>query len=99
MLDFKEGGKMKQGDTWKDLKAYIHFRIEHISLERQKIPFTIEESKRSQVYNKLTAKMNELKKLKTVVNGNIKENSKYEYNKVKHLNKMKIAHLKGDLPL
>jgi hypothetical protein len=84
---------VKLGDDWKDVLAYLVFRKQHLLLERQKIPFVIKEQYRNQVYKTLTAKVKEIDKTATVIRGDIKNASKYEYSKVQHLNKMKIDHL------
>jgi len=88
---------VKKGDTWKDLLTYIEFRLEHLELERQKIPFikSTPKDRREWAMRKLKAKKQELVKMRNVINADIKEHSKYEYSKVQYLKKQKIEHQKG----
>lgn len=78
-----------------DIIEYIEFRIQHLKLEEEKIPFTTEESKVEQIMKGLKAKRQELYRLKKVLNENIKEHVKYERRKVQHLKKMKIDMLRS----
>ena len=80
---------VKKGDTIEDVQKYVIFRINHLTLERQKAhlvnpKLAIEKAKKT-----LSAKIQELEKLKQVLNGDIKEHSKFEWRKVEHLKKMK----------
>ena len=80
----------------KDLMNYLRLRREHLLLQRQKVKFTVEESKREQASKKLSAKIQELSLLISITNNHeIKDKSKFEFGKVEHLKKVKIAKLKG----
>ena len=87
---------MKEGDTIKDVIAYLGCRIDHLVLERNKVPFTLPKKDMQKAMDKLSAKIEELCHVKSVMLGNIKESSKHEWRKVQHLEKMKVAHLKGE---
>ena len=80
---------IKEGDTIKDVITYVGCRIDHLKLEREKIPFTVQKQSIQKALTKLTGKIDELNHTKSVLHGNIKEASKYEYRKVQHLKKMK----------
>ena len=75
---------------YKDIMEYIKFRIQHLKLEEEKIPFTVEKSKVEQIIKGLKAKQQELHKIKKVLDENVKEHAEYERRKVQHLKKMKI---------
>jgi hypothetical protein len=85
---------VKKGDSFKDIELYIRFRINHLDLERQKVRFVIEEDKREQVHRKFDAKIEELRKTLSVLNGDIKEAAKFEYSKCRYLNEKKVENLK-----
>lgn len=76
---------------------YLKHRWEHINLERQKVPFTIEEEKRERAIRKLSTRMSEIKRIKRAID-DLDRHIEYEKGKVEHLKKMKIAHLKGEFP-
>jgi hypothetical protein len=80
---------VKEGDTIKDVITYVGCRIDHLQLEREKIPYTVPKQKIQKAINKLTAKIDELHHVRRILHENIKEHSKYEYRKVQHLKKMK----------
>ena len=85
---------VKKGDTIDDVIKYIIFRIKHLRLEREKVPFTIEKLKRGKASEKLSTRILELEHMKKVLHEDIKEHGKYEWRKVQHLEKMKIFALK-----
>ncbi len=80
---------VKKGDTWKDLKTYISFRMDHLKLEMNEVVHNTKAEHKEKALRKLKAKVEELNKLKSVVNGDIKSHSKYEWRKVQHLKKKK----------
>ncbi|GAI11850.1 unnamed protein product [marine sediment metagenome] len=86
---------VKKGDTIYDVQKYVEFRMHHLKLEGEKVPFVVEKSKIEQAKQKLKAKCQELRRLKKVLNGDIKEHSKSEWREVRHLEKMKIDALKN----
>jgi len=86
---------VKKGDTIYDVQKYVEFRMQHLKLEGEKVPFVVEKSKIERAKRKLKAKCQELHRLKKVLNEDIKEHAKFEWRKVKHLEKMKIDALKN----
>ena len=80
---------VKKGDTIYDVQKYIEFRIQHLRLEREKIPYYVEKSKIQKAIDKLGAKISELERVKKVLYEDIKEYAKYEWHKWQHLKKMK----------
>ena len=81
---------VKKGDTIEDVIKYTEFRIQHLRLEKEKQPYLVQDKRKIQkAINTLKAKIAELEKLKQVLNGDIKDNSKFEWNKWQHLKKMK----------
>lgn len=85
---------VKEGDSFKDIFAYLKFRIEHLRLEQQKVKFVIKDELRESVYKKFEAKINELEKTLQILNGNIKAASKFEYSKVQYLKNKKVEMIK-----
>jgi len=85
---------VKIGDDWKDVIVYLKCRREHLKLEMQKVPFTMPEKDRDRAIKKLAAKIEEINHTLNVVSGDIKEHAKFEYSKVKYLQKLKMEHLK-----
>lgn len=86
---------MKSGDTFKDMDIYLACRIEHLTLEKQKVPFTQRDKTLIHpIVKKLEAKITELKHTRDVLNGDIKSHSKYEWSKKEYLKGQKIEHLK-----
>lgn len=56
---------VKLGDEWKDLKNYIIFRHKHLLIERQAIPYTIQDKKkRYNVFRVLKGRLDEFNHLK-----------------------------------
>ena len=84
---------VRKGDTLDDVIKYVDFRINHLKLEREKVPFTVNVKHRGKAIHKLSSRILELRRLKRVLNEDIKEYSKYEWNKWKHLEKMKVDSL------
>jgi hypothetical protein len=80
---------VKKGDTIYDVQKYVKFRIQHLRLEREKIPYYVEKSKIQKSIDKLSSKISELEKIKKVLNEDIKTHAKYEWDKWQHLKKMK----------
>lgn len=81
----------------KDIIAYLHFRIEHLELEAQKVRFVVKPQLRNRVYRKLKAKIEELRRVLEVIKSSVKKASKYEYDKVKYLNVKKVEMLRGNI--
>lgn len=80
---------VKKGDTIEDVIKYVEFRIQHLKLEREKVPFVVPKDKIQQAIHTLRSKIIELERVKKVLHENIKDHSKYEWNKWHHLKKMK----------
>lgn len=78
-----------------DLLDYLKYRVRHLRLEMEKIPFTIEPNLREGVFKKLSAKIYELNKLKHFILGkNFSKVINYEKEKGDYLDKIKIEYLK-----
>jgi len=78
---------VKKGDSLEDVIKYVEFRVEHLKLERKIQPDIIENKiKIQKAIDKLGAKIEELQRMKKVLNGNIKEYSKKEWRNVFKLN-------------
>jgi hypothetical protein len=88
---------VKKGDEFKDMELYLRFRIEHLRLERQKVRFTLKESQIHMAHKKLDAKIEELHHTLKILKGDIKEASKFEWNKTKYLKEQKIEHIKKEV--
>lgn len=73
---------VKKGDTWKDLIVYIKFRKEHLSDALERIPLNVAPRQRERSMQKIRGRMEELERLNMIVNGNIREYSKREWNDV-----------------
>ena len=81
---------VKKGDTIEDVIKYVEFRIQHLKLEREKQPYLVEDKRKIQkAMDTLRSKIAELGKLKQVLKEDIKQHSKFEWNKWQHLKKMK----------
>ena len=80
---------VKKGDTIEDVIKYVEFRIQHLKLEREKVPFIVPTSSVVCEILHMRSKIIELERVKKVLHENIKDHSKYEWNKWHHLKKMK----------
>lgn len=80
---------VKKGDTIDDVIKYVEFRVQHLRLEREKIPYYVEQKKIQKAIDKLTSKISELEHTKKILHEDIKNHAKYEWNKWQHLKKMK----------
>lgn len=80
---------VKKGDTIDDVIKYVEFRIQHLRLEREKVPYYVDKNKIQKSVDKLSSKISELEHTKKILHEDIKECSKYEWNKWQHLKKMK----------
>lgn len=79
----------------KDLRAYLHFRMLHLELERQKTNYLkIPGDEKKLILKQLTGRIRELEKLKANIH-KIKNDSKYECSKWKYLYKLKAEFLKA----
>ena len=85
---------VKKGDEFKDMRVYLVYRIKHLYLELQKVPFVIEEQNRESAIKTLKSRIKELELTRNVLDGNIKEKAKYEFEKVKHLKALKDIKVK-----
>ncbi|GAH53732.1 unnamed protein product, partial [marine sediment metagenome] len=47
---------VKKGDTIYDVQKYVEFRMQHLKLEGEKVPFVVERPKIEQAKRKLKAK-------------------------------------------
>lgn len=81
--------------TKEDIMEYLKWRVIHLNLERQKVPYTHKPKLRHIVMTKLKCKMDELNKLKDFLNRDFKGITEFEKNKVDYLNKKKIEILKS----
>jgi predicted transcriptional regulator len=81
----------------KDLQSYLNYRLQHLVLERDKLPYTLKDKKKiEKAYKLLSGRIFELANLKQIVqSNNIKEQSKFECSKVQYLKKIKVEHQKG----
>lgn len=71
---------MKIGDSIKDVRLYLIFRIRRLILQRKDIPKLVEPELRATKIDKINNKIQELKKTLEVIEGDIKKASKKEYN-------------------
>lgn len=79
----------------KDIMAYVDFRIKHLILEREKVPYLKIQDKRKEItIKKLDGRIAELELIKKDIN-KLKDMSKYYYSKVIHLKKMKVYNQKN----
>ena len=79
----------KKGDSIEDVLKYVIFRIRHLKLEREKVPYYVKQDKIQKALEKLSSKISELEKTKQILNGNIKDSVKHEWQKWQHLKKLK----------
>ena len=79
----------------KDLRTYLHFRILHLELERQKTNYlNIPGDEKKLRLKQLTGRIRELVKLKANIH-KIKNDSKYECSKYKYLKEQKDTFIKN----
>ena len=81
----------------KDLRAYLHFRMLHLELERQKTNYLkIPGDEKKLRLKQLTGRIRELEKLRVNIH-KIKNDSKYEFSKYKYLKKQKDEFIKNKI--
>lgn len=80
----------------KDILDYTKYRIRHLKLEKEKVPFVIKPELRERVIKKLNAKIFELSQLRTFIcNRDFNNIINYEKDKGDYLESEKIKHLRG----
>lgn len=68
------------GDRFKDLEAYLSYRISILEIEKRRMPKNIENPKRRHpTVKQINGRILELLKVKAVISGNIKAASKRAY--------------------